>query len=161
MKQDPLPAIHNVLDVVAKLRDRNSGCPWDLKQTHHSLRPFMLEEAYEAVEAMSSEPLDVVHLKEELGDVLLQVLLNAQIADDNATFNFADICDVLADKLIRRHPHVFKDAVIDSPEAVVAQWDRIKLLEINAPAVKGVLIVSSVNNRRYHMPVRSVKRLFL
>jgi MazG family protein len=125
------PAIANVLAVIAQLRNPQGGCPWDLKQTHATLRPYMLEEAYEAVAAMSAEPLDVFHLREELGDVLLQVLLNAQIATDNHHFTFGDVCQGLADKLVRRHPHVFGDTVSDitTPQAVTAQWQALKALE--------------------------------
>lgn len=126
-----LEATAHLLAVVAKLRDPDGGCPWDLKQTHQTLRPYLLEEAYEAVAAMSAEPLDTHHLKEELGDVLLQVVLNAQLAADAGTFTFGDVCDGLAEKLIRRHPHVFGDSnpAIDTPEAVTAQWQTLKAQE--------------------------------
>jgi XTP/dITP diphosphohydrolase len=130
-----LPAIEQVLAVVAQLRNPQGGCPWDLKQTHASLRPHLLEEAYEAVETMTIDPLnDVNHLKEELGDVLLQVLLHAQIAQDNGLFSFADVCDTLAEKLVHRHPHVFRPEAqaenkINTPEQVSAQWQAIKQAE--------------------------------
>ncbi len=138
--QAQLPSIQQVLAVVAQLRNPNGGCPWDLEQTHASLRPHLLEEAYEAVETMHHTPVqNPHHLKEELGDVLLQVLLHAQIAQDNGLFSFADICDTLADKLVHRHPHVFRpaqqeDAAITTPEQVSAQWQAIKQAEKNPTA---------------------------
>ena len=123
--------LQKAIDVVAALRDPETGCPWDLKQTHHSLRPFLLEEAYEAVETMQEQSPDLPHLKEELGDVLLQVLLHAQIAEDNGHFSIDDLAEALADKLIHRHPHVFEqtNTAIDSPEAVTQQWEQIKQQE--------------------------------
>ena len=130
-----LPAVEQVLAVVAQLRNPEGGCPWDLKQTHASLRPHLLEEAYEAVETMTTDPVaDVTHLKEELGDVLLQVLLHAQIAQDNGLFSFADVCETLAEKLVHRHPHVFRPKAqaenrIETPEQVSAQWQAIKQAE--------------------------------
>jgi MazG family protein len=130
-----LPAVEQVLAVVAQLRNPEGGCPWDLAQTHASLRPHLLEEAYEAVETMTHEPVaNVMHLKEELGDVLLQVLLHAQIAEDNHLFSFADVCETLAEKLVHRHPHVFRAAsqaenIIETPEQVSAQWQAIKQAE--------------------------------
>ena len=129
-----LQGVQKALAVVKQLRNPDGGCPWDLEQTHQTLTPFMLEEAYEAVEAMQASPLntpETIHaLKDELGDVLLQVLLNSQIAEDAGQFTFQDVCSHLADKLIVRHPHVFKPdahtADINSPEAVTAQWQAIK-----------------------------------
>lgn len=97
--------ISELIDVIAKLRAPD-GCQWDREQTHKSLRPNMLEEAYEAVDAMDSG--DMKHLKEELGDVLLQVVLHAQIASEEGAFNIEDVAKGLKDKLIHRHPHVLE-----------------------------------------------------
>lgn len=126
------PELARFLAVVAKLRDPDGGCPWDLKQTHTSLKPHMLEEAYEAVEAIETGRPDL--LREELGDVLLQVALHAQLAKDTGDFDFEAVCRGIADKLIRRHPHVFGDAEgnrneIQDPTAVTQQWERIKAAE--------------------------------
>ena len=129
-----MQGVQHALAVVKQLRNPDGGCPWDLEQTHQSLTPFMLEEAYEAVEAMQASSLNTPEsttaLKDELGDVLLQVLLNSQIAEDEGRFTLQDVCFHLAEKLIVRHPHVFKPqshtADIDSPEAVTAQWQAIK-----------------------------------
>jgi MazG family protein len=126
--------IDRLLAVVAALRHPNGGCPWDLKQTHQSLRPYMLEEAYEAVEAMegvtqASSPDQAAHLKEELGDVLLQVALHAQLASEAKQFSFNDLSQGIADKLIHRHPHVFATVEVDSAEAVTTNWEAIKAQE--------------------------------
>lgn len=119
--------IEKLLTVVARLRDPNGGCPWDLKQTHQSLSPYMLEEAYEAVEAIGTN--DMTHIKEELGDVLLQVALHAQIASEAKQFDFSAVAEGIADKLIRRHPHVFADTQVANADEVVSNWDAIKKQE--------------------------------
>ena len=141
-QQAQTAAVAQVLAVVAQLRNPQGGCPWDLAQTHASLRPHLLEEAHEAVEAMGTldTPANPQHLKEELGDVLLQVLLHAQLAQEAGQFNFADVCDTLATKLVSRHPHVFAEPNHESqttpqtPEAVSAQWQQLKAQERTAQA---------------------------
>ena len=105
------PNLEKLVDIIAVLRSEN-GCPWDREQTHKTLRPNMLEEAYEAVDAIDDG--DIPNLREELGDVLLQVVLHAQIAKDNNEFDIEDVAKELSDKLIHRHPHVFGDAHVDS-----------------------------------------------
>jgi tetrapyrrole methylase family protein/MazG family protein len=109
--------------VVATLRGPD-GCPWDRVQTHESLRPFLLEEASETLEALDDG--DASRLCEELGDLLLQVLLHVQIAEDEDEFGLEDVIHNIAEKLVRRHPHVFGDATARTPEAVVEQWDELK-----------------------------------
>ncbi len=117
----------NYLDELVKtikiLRSPN-GCPWDREQTHNSIRRNMLEEAYEAVEAIDENNTE--HLKEELGDVLLQVLLHSQIADDNNEFDIQDVAKMLNDKLIHRHPHVFSDEKVKNSSEVVVNWEKLK-----------------------------------
>ncbi|MBR2069659.1 MAG: nucleoside triphosphate pyrophosphohydrolase [Candidatus Gastranaerophilales bacterium] len=103
------------------------GCPWDREQTHKTIRKNMLEEAYEAVEAIDEDNIE--HLKEELGDVLLQVLLHSQIADDNNEFNIQDVAKMLNDKLIHRHPHVFFEAKVKDSSEVLINWEKLKLEE--------------------------------
>jgi tetrapyrrole methylase family protein/MazG family protein len=117
------PMLERLIEIVATLRSEK-GCQWDREQTHQSLRPNMLEEAYEAVDAIDDNDLE--NLKEELGDVLLQVVLHAQIAQDNGNFNIEDIAKILGDKLIHRHPHVFGDAKVSSTKEILDAWDRIK-----------------------------------
>ena len=117
------PNLEKLVDIIAILRSEN-GCPWDREQTHKTLRPNMLEEAYEAVDAIDDG--DVANLREELGDVLLQVVLHSQIAKDNNEFDIEDVAKELSDKLIHRHPHVFGNAHVDSANDVVVNWDKLK-----------------------------------
>ncbi len=118
--------LEELIAVIAKLRAPD-GCPWDRIQTHESLRPNMLEEAYEAVDAIDDN--DMEHLKEELGDVLLQVLLHSQIASESGDFDIESVAKVLKEKLIHRHPHVFGDAKVDSADEVKTNWDLLKAEE--------------------------------
>ncbi len=100
------------------------GCQWDREQTHHSIRQNMLEEAYEAVEAIDENNIN--HLKEELGDVLLQVVLHSQIADDSDEFNIQDVAKMLNDKLIHRHPHVFGENKTTDTKKILENWEKLK-----------------------------------
>lgn len=115
--------LEELIDVVAKLRAPD-GCPWDREQTHTSLQPNMLEEAYEAVDAIDEN--DMAHLREELGDVLLQVLLHSQIASESNEFTLDDVAKELKEKLIHRHPHVFGTAKINNADDVLKTWDKLK-----------------------------------
>lgn len=122
-----------LVEIMAALRAQN-GCPWDRKQTHESLKPYLLEETYEVLETIDQR--DSAKLKEELGDVLLQVIFHSQIAAENGRFTVDDVLDTLADKLIRRHPHVFgtgnqADSVTNG-EQVLHQWEQIKRAEREA-----------------------------
>ena len=103
------------------------GCEWDRQQTHQSIRQNMLEEAYEAAEAIDENNIE--HLKEELGDVLLQVVLHSQIADDNNEFNIQDVAKMLNDKLIHRHPHVFGENKTTDTKEILATWEKLKAQE--------------------------------
>ena len=118
--------LEELIAVIAKLR-APEGCPWDRAQTHSSLRPNMIEEAYEAVDAIDDN--DIPHLREELGDVLLQVLLHSQIASENGEFNIEDVAKELKDKLIHRHPHVFGSAHLNTPDEVKKAWEELKAEE--------------------------------
>jgi len=115
--------LERLVDIVATLRSEN-GCQWDREQTHKSLRPNMLEEAYEAVDAIDDG--DISNLREELGDVLLQVVLHSQIAKDNDEFDIEDVAKELADKLIHRHPHVFGNEKVNSTDEILNNWDKLK-----------------------------------
>lgn len=112
--------------VVATLRAPD-GCPWDRAQTHASLRPYLMEEAAEALEALDSG--DPALVCEELGDLLFQVLIHVQLAEEHGDFKMADVVYGLASKLVRRHPHVFADATAETPDAVIEQWDDLKRKE--------------------------------
>ena len=114
------------VDTIAALR-RPDGCPWDREQTHASIASNMLEEAYEAVDTI--EKNDIAHMREELGDVLLQVVLQSQIAADAGEFTIDDVCREVDAKIIRRHPHVFGEAKAGDANSVLDMWDQIKLAE--------------------------------
>lgn len=122
----PRWAADPLVEVMARLRGQN-GCPWDLEQTHKSLRKYMLEEAYEVVEAIDSGEPDL--LREELGDVLLQVVFHAQIAQERGAFDFRDVVAEITEKLLRRHPHVFGSGVARTPDEVTRTWEAIKRTE--------------------------------
>lgn len=127
VSQTTLQALQRAIEVVAKLRDPEGGCPWDLEQTPQSLIPYVIEEAYETVDALRRG--NQADIAEELGDLLLQVLLQAQIASETGVFDLGDVADGIADKLVRRHPHVFGDAIADTPDQVREQWEHIKAEE--------------------------------
>ena len=118
--------LEELIEVIRRLRAPD-GCQWDREQTHQSLKPNMLEEAYEAVDAMDDN--DMVHLKEELGDVLLQVVLHAQIASEKGDFNIEDVAQGIKDKLIHRHPHVFRNQKVSSTDEILANWEKLKAEE--------------------------------
>jgi len=123
-----MSSITTLLETMRMLRDKDDGCPWDIEQTLESLSPCVVEEAYEVADAIANK--DYENLKEELGDVLLQVIFQAEIASESELFNFDEIVDTLNKKLIRRHPHVFEDV----PKPLSAQeqtqaWDAIKAQE--------------------------------
>jgi len=113
-------------EVVARLRAPD-GCPWDREQTHLSLRPYLLEETYETLDAL--DRADMVELQEELGDLLLQVVLHAQIASEEGDFTIHDVLEEIGTKLIRRHPHVFSDVEVDGVSGVIRNWETIKAEE--------------------------------
>lgn len=115
--------INRVRAIMRRLRAPD-GCPWDREQTHSSILPDLIEETHELVEAVRSD--DCTHMKEELGDVLLQVLFHAQIAEEDGIFTLDDVARTLADKLVRRHPHVFADATAETPNDVLVRWEQIK-----------------------------------
>ena len=134
MANAPSDALQRLIEVVAQLRDPTTGCPWDQEQTHASLVPYVLEEAHEVADAIRHG--DDNHLKEELGDLLLQVVLHAQIAGEEQRFDLDAIANGISEKMIRRHPHVFGDAEASSSDDVRRSWDAIKRQE-QAEALAG------------------------
>ncbi len=122
-----LDALQHLIEVVAKLRSPDGGCPWDLEQTQQTLIPYIIEEAYETVHAIKSQ--DQNALAEELGDLLLQVVLQAQVAQDSGYFSLKEVAQGITEKLIRRHPHVFGEIEVDSVETVKENWEKIKATE--------------------------------
>src|SRR5437660_7173750 len=122
-------AMKRLLEIMDRLREPG-GCPWDREQSLRSLTPYLLEEAHEVIEAI--EAGDVAHHKEELGDLLFQVVFQSRIAREESKFDFADVCDAIAEKLTRRHPHVFGDVEVSGSREVVKNWERIKADERKA-----------------------------
>lgn len=119
-----MKGIQALIDVMAKLRDPNGGCPWDLEQTFESILPYTIEEAYEVADAV--ERGDMADFKEELGDLLLQVVFQSQMADEKGLFNIDQVAQAEADKLVSRHPHVFGDQTAKNAEDVVSIWNAQK-----------------------------------
>ncbi len=124
---ETLVALQKLIDVVAKLRSPDGGCPWDLEQTPQTLTPYVIEEAYEVVDAIKSGDQDAI--TEELGDLLLQVVLQAQIAREYEQFSLKEVAEGISQKLIRRHPHVFGDVSVQSVDDVRRNWEEIKAAE--------------------------------
>ena len=122
----PQASFESFQEIIARLRGPG-GCPWDQEQTHFSLRPFLLEEAYETLDALDREDMD--DLQEELGDLLLQIVLHSQIATENGNFNIHDVLEGIGSKLIRRHPHVFSNVNVDGVSGVTHNWEAIKAEE--------------------------------
>jgi XTP/dITP diphosphohydrolase len=122
-----LKALQNLIEIVAKLRLPDGGCPWDLAQTPQTLIPYVIEEAYEVADAIALE--DPHAIVEELGDLLLQVVLQAQIASEYGQFTLQEVAQGIADKLVRRHPHVFGDVTVENIEQVSNNWEKIKAAE--------------------------------
>lgn len=129
------PNIDRLLAVMAKLRDPDGGCPWDLEQDFASIAPYTIEEAYEVADAIAQN--DMMQLRGELGDLLLQVVFHAQMADEAKAFSFDDVAGGIADKMIKRHPHVFGQADIDSAAAQTKAWEDQKAEERAAAADDG------------------------
>jgi len=123
-----MSGIEKLLVTVAKLRDPETGCPWDIEQSHQSITDCLIDECCELLQTI--DRLDMEHMEEELGDVLLQVIFHAQIAKENGHFDFDSVCEVLNDKLVRRHPHVFGDEKdLKTSESVLDRWELIKANE--------------------------------
>ncbi|MBR8837870.1 MAG: nucleoside triphosphate pyrophosphohydrolase [Stigonema ocellatum SAG 48.90 = DSM 106950] len=132
MDTETLAALQELIDVVAKLRSPDGGCPWDLAQTPQTLTPYVIEEAYEVVDAINRGDKDAI--AEELGDLLLQVVLQAQIASEEKHFSLKEVAQGISQKLIRRHPHVFGDVTVQSIDEVRQNWEQIKAAEKGEPS---------------------------
>ena len=132
----PSRDISRLIEIMAALRTPGSGCPWDLEQTFDTIAPYTLEEAYEVADAIARGDLD--HLRDELGDLLLQVVFHARMAQEQDKFDFGGVVEAITTKLIRRHPHVFADEDGKTAEAVKGLWERIKAQEkADEKAVRG------------------------
>ncbi|MGH6808101.1 MAG: nucleoside triphosphate pyrophosphohydrolase [Ensifer adhaerens] len=124
---EPSRDIKGLLDIMEALRHPETGCPWDVVQTFETIKPYTIEEAYEVADAI--ERGDMHDLCDELGDLLLQVVFHARMAEEAGAFAFGDVVEAVTRKMIRRHPHVFARSDADTPEAVKSQWDTIKQTE--------------------------------
>ncbi len=124
---DDTRSIDRLLAIMARLRDRERGCPWDVEQDFASIAPYTIEEAYEVADAIDRD--DLAALKDELGDLLLQVVFHAQMADEQGAFAFGDVVAAISDKMVRRHPHVFAQADVADAAAQTLNWEAIKRAE--------------------------------
>ena len=129
--------LRRLLDIMAALRDRETGCPWDKEQTFDTIAPYTIEEAYEVADAIARR--DAAALPDELGDLLFQVVYHAQMAEEERKFSFADVAAAIADKMVRRHPHVFGDAAARDAAAQTHAWEEQKKAERAARAESGTL----------------------
>ena len=129
--------LRRLIDIMAALRDRDTGCPWDKEQTFDSIAPYTIEEAYEVADAIAER--DFAALPDELGDLLFQVVYHARMAEEEGRFAFADVAKAIADKMIRRHPHVFGDAAARDAAAQTAAWETQKSVERAARHQTGAL----------------------
>ena len=131
--------VFRLVEIMARLRDPDGGCPWDLEQTFATIAPYTIEEAYEVADAI--ERGEMGELKEELGDLLLQVVYHARMAQEQGAFDFADVAEAISDKMVRRHPHVFGSDEVESAAHQTRRWEAIKAKERAAKGetAKGVL----------------------
>jgi MazG family protein len=151
------PAIDRLLAIMAKLRDPDGGCPWDVEQNFETIAPYTIEEAYEVAEAITLA--DMAALKDELGDLLLQVVYHAQMAREDGAFDFEDVAAGIAEKMIRRHPHVFAGASVADAEAQTQAWEAQKAAERAAKAEAEGRALSALDGVSTALPalMRAVK----
>jgi nucleoside triphosphate diphosphatase len=162
----PSRDIARLLEIMAALRTPGTGCPWDLEQNFSTIAPYTIEEAYEVADAV--ERGDLTDLKEELGDLLLQVVFHARMAEEERTFDFGDVVQAITEKLIRRHPHVFGDETLQTADSVKGVWERIKTQEkaekaarnggtVEAGALAGVPVVLPALTRALKLQAKASK----
>jgi ATP diphosphatase len=147
MSHDPAARL---VDIMAKLRDPSGGCPWDLEQDFKTIAPYTIEEAYEVADAI--ERGDMPALKDELGDLLLQVVFHARMAEEQGAFDFAAVADGIADKMVRRHPHVFGDVDIATADAQTVAWEEQKAQERAAKAAAEGRAPSALDGVALNLP---------
>ncbi len=145
-----LEALGNLIEVVAQLRHPEDGCPWDLAQTPQTLIPYIIEEAYEVVHALKSEDREAI--AEELGDLLLQVVLQAQIASETGDFTLQEVAQGITAKLIRRHPHVFGNLELENAEEVRRNWEEIKATEKGETPAESQLLSTKLSRYTRTLP---------
>ena len=148
-----LESISKIRKVIQILRDPIDGCPWDLKQDYNSLAPYSIEEAYELVDAIENN--DIEEIKSELGDLLLQVILISQVANDKGDFNFDDVANEISKKIIRRHPQIF-DKNYNENDLPHESWEKIKKLEKNkSPNSSSIIFLSFNFNASFNSSISS------
>jgi XTP/dITP diphosphohydrolase len=147
---ETLAALQQLINVVAKLRSPQGGCPWDLAQTPQTLTPYIIEEAYEVVDAINTGEQQAI--AEELGDLLLQVVLQAQIAKEYGQFSLQEVAEGICQKLIRRHPHVFGEVSVESVEQVRKNWEEIKAAEKGQSPLKSQKLSTKLSNYVRKLP---------
>lgn len=149
-----------VRGVIGRLRDPEDGCPWDLEQDHRSLRPHLLEETYEVLHALDVGDAEL--LQEELGDLFMQIVLHAQIAEDGGEFDLGDVSEGIRSKLVRRHPHVFAEVEAETADEVAANWEKIKATErpADASALDGVPVALPALQRAQSLAGRAQRQGF-
>ena len=150
-------ALRRIINIMSCLRSPTQGCEWDLKQTHETISPYTIEEAYEVAEAIKNGSIE--EIRDELGDLLLQVVFQARIAEENGDFDFADIADSISEKMIRRHPHVFKKS--ETQNGQTNTWEEIKAIERKNKNKLGILddVASTLPsiNRAYKLQNRAAR----
>lgn len=129
-----MTAIHQLLNLMAALRDKETGCPWDIEQNFSTISPHTVEEAYEVADAIARN--DMVDLRNELGDLLLQVVFHAQMAKEAGLFDFEDVATAITEKLISRHPHIFGEETVNTAQEQTEKWEAIKAKEREEKALK-------------------------
>jgi nucleoside triphosphate diphosphatase len=158
MSDSPTPApsataIKHLLTIMARLRDPANGCPWDVEQTFRSIAPYTIEEAYEVADAI--ERGDMENLKEELGDLLLQVVFHARMAEESGLFDFAGVAEVISEKMVRRHPHVFADSTVATAAAQTQSWEACKAAERATKVRENDGLPSALDNVTVALPALS------
>jgi len=136
-------SLDDLLRIMATLRDPQRGCPWDLQQDFATIAPYTIEEAYEVADAIDRN--DFTDLRDELGDLLLQVVFHAQMAQEAGKFSFADVVEAICAKMIRRHPHVFADEKIENAEAQTAAWEEHKRRERDQRAEADTSVLAGIS----------------
>jgi ATP diphosphatase len=151
------PNMTRLLEIMARLRDPERGCPWDVEQNFQTIAPYTIEEAYEVADAIEHE--DMTALKDELGDLLLQVVFHARMAEEDGQFDFDAVAKAISDKMIRRHPHVFGEQRVDSVAAQTLSWEAFKAAERAEKAARGGRAASVLDGVTLGLPglTRAVK----
>ena len=145
-----MKSIEELIEIMRALRDLKSGCPWDLEQDFQSLIPYTLEEAYEVADAIERNNLD--DIKNELGDLLFQIIFYSQLAEEQQAFDFDDVAKAISEKLTRRHPHVFADAKVKDAEAQTKEWEKIKQQERKMKAAESSASLSYLDDVSRTLP---------